>query len=73
MDIEIYTDRYEREHGHKPQGRRFWRFTLVSSSITAKDHFLDLPQCAGKPYPQPRWTQKQAQMNPKTNSPSDSE
>jgi hypothetical protein len=42
MDIEIYTSRYEREHGHKPQGRRFWRFTLVSSSITAKDHFLDL-------------------------------
>ena len=41
MDIEIYTDRYEREHGHKPQGRRFWRFTLVSSSITAKDHFLN--------------------------------
>jgi orotate phosphoribosyltransferase len=42
MDIEVYTDRYQREHGHKPQGRRFWRFTLVSSSGTAKDHFLDL-------------------------------
>jgi len=41
MDIEVYTDRYEREHGHKPQGRRFWRFTLVSS-ITTKDHCLDL-------------------------------
>jgi hypothetical protein len=42
MDIEVYTDRYQREHGHKPQGRRFWRFTLVSSSIAAEDHFLDL-------------------------------
>ena len=42
MDIEVYTARYEREHGHKPQGRRFWRFTLVSSSPTAEDHFLDL-------------------------------
>jgi hypothetical protein len=41
-DIEIHTARYEREHGHKPQGRRFWRFTLVSSSITAKDHSLVL-------------------------------
>jgi hypothetical protein len=44
MGIEVYTARYEREHGHKPQGRRFWRFTLVSSSITAKDHFLDLSE-----------------------------
>ncbi len=42
MDIEVYTARYEREHGHKPQGRRYWRFTLVSSSITAKDHLLDI-------------------------------
>ena len=42
MDIEVYTARYEREHGHKPQGRRFWRFTLVSSSITANDRFLDI-------------------------------
>jgi hypothetical protein len=42
MDIEVYTDRYQREHGHKPQGRRFWRFTLVSSSVTVRDHFLDL-------------------------------
>jgi len=41
MDIEVYTARYEREHGHKPQGRRFWRFTLVSSSI---NHFLDLSE-----------------------------
>src|SRR6476646_244655 len=43
MDIEVYTARYEREHGHRPQGRRFWRFTLVSS-ITTKDHFLDLSE-----------------------------
>ena len=42
MDIEVYTTRYEREHGHKPQGRRYWRFVLVSSSIAAGDHFLDL-------------------------------
>jgi len=42
MDIEVYTARYEREHGHKPQGRRYWRFVLVSSSIAAGDHFLDL-------------------------------
>jgi hypothetical protein len=40
-EIEIYTERYEREHGRKPAGRRFWRFTLVSSTITAKDHYLD--------------------------------
>ena len=44
MGIEVYTARYEREHGHKPQGRRFWRFTLVSSSIAARDHFLDLSE-----------------------------
>jgi len=37
-DIEIYTDRYEREHGRKPLGRGFWRFTVVSPTITAKDH-----------------------------------
>jgi hypothetical protein len=41
-EIEVYTARYEREHGHEPQGRRFWRFTLVSSSITSKDHSLVL-------------------------------
>jgi hypothetical protein len=29
MEIEVYTARYEREHGHKPQGKRFWRFILV--------------------------------------------
>lgn len=43
-EIEVYTGRYEREHGQKPVGRRFWRFTLVSSSVTAKDHFLDIGQ-----------------------------
>jgi hypothetical protein len=41
-EIEVYTGRYEREHGQKPVGRGFWRFTLVSSSITAKDHSLVL-------------------------------
>jgi hypothetical protein len=34
--IEVYTARYEREHGHKPQGKRFWRFILVSESVTDK-------------------------------------
>ena len=33
--VEVYTARYEREHGHKPQGRRYWRFVLVSSSVQA--------------------------------------
>lgn len=42
MEIEVYTGRYEREHGQKPVGRRFWRFTLVSPLATAKDHFLDM-------------------------------
>ena len=42
MDIEVYTDRYEREHGHKPVGRRFWCFTLVSDRVTVSDHFLNL-------------------------------
>jgi hypothetical protein len=41
-DIEIYTERYEREHGRKPAGRRFWRFILVSPSVTSKDHYLDI-------------------------------
>jgi hypothetical protein len=41
-EIEVYTGRYEREHGQKPVGRGFWRFTLVSRSITAKDHSLVL-------------------------------
>ena len=41
-EIEIYTDRYEREHGRKPAGRRFWRFTLVSGTVTVKDHYLDI-------------------------------
>jgi hypothetical protein len=41
-EIEIYTERYEGEHGHKPAGRRFWRFTLVSPTAAAKDHYLDL-------------------------------
>ncbi len=31
-DIEVYTARYEREHGHPPAGRRFWVFTLVSET-----------------------------------------
>ena len=42
MEIEINTTRYEREHGHPPVGRRFWTFVLVSHSVTAKDHFLNL-------------------------------
>ncbi|MGN8549546.1 hypothetical protein ACQPTN_34940 [Bradyrhizobium sp. 13971] len=31
-EIEVYTGRYEREHGHPPAGRRFWQFTLVSET-----------------------------------------
>ena len=41
-EIEVYTARYEREHNQKPVGRRFWCFTIVSSTITAKDHFLNI-------------------------------
>jgi hypothetical protein len=44
MEIEVYTARYEREHGHKPQGKRFWRFILVSQNVTARDHMLVLDQ-----------------------------
>jgi hypothetical protein len=32
MEIEAYTARYEREHGHKPQGKRFF--------VDAEDHRL---------------------------------
>jgi hypothetical protein len=39
--MQVDTTRYEREHGRKPTGRRFWRFILVSDTITAKDHYLD--------------------------------
>ena len=42
--MEVDTSRYEREHGQKPVGKRFWRFTLVSSLGTAKDHFFDLQE-----------------------------
>ena len=41
-EIEVYTGRYEREHLRKPAGRRFWRFTLVSSRSTVADHPLVL-------------------------------
>lgn len=41
-EIEVYTGRYEREHNQKPVGRRFWAFTLVSSTVTAKDHYLPM-------------------------------
>jgi hypothetical protein len=43
-EIEVYTGRYEREHLRKPAGRRYWRFMLVSRSITAKDHLLVLDE-----------------------------
>lgn len=39
--MKVDTSRYEREHGRKPAGRRFWRFVLVSGSATVKDHWLD--------------------------------
>lgn len=38
-DIEIDTRRYEAEHGQEPMGRRFWAFTIVSHSVTTRDHF----------------------------------
>jgi hypothetical protein len=38
------AERYQREHGHKPQVKRFWRFILVSQNVTAKDHTLSLDQ-----------------------------
>jgi hypothetical protein len=41
-EIEVYTGRYEREHGQKPVGRGFWRFTLVSSRSTVADHSIVL-------------------------------
>lgn len=43
-EIKIDTARFEREHGKPPTPRlkRYWCFTIVSPSITAKDHFLDL-------------------------------
>ncbi|MCS3690974.1 hypothetical protein [Bradyrhizobium elkanii] len=41
-EIEVHTARYEREHNQKPAGRRFWYFTLVSSTVTAKDHYLPM-------------------------------
>lgn len=44
MAIEIHTARYEREHGQKPVGKRFWRFTIVSPTITVKDYELRLEE-----------------------------
>jgi hypothetical protein len=44
MVIEVYTARYAREHGHKPQGKGFWRLILVSQNVPAKDHTLVLDQ-----------------------------
>ena len=37
-------------NGHKPQGRRYWRFVLVSSSIVAGDYFLDLGEQMTYPF-----------------------
>lgn len=42
--MEVDTSRYEKEHGQKPVGRGFWRFTLVSSLSTAEDHFLEIKE-----------------------------
>ena len=47
--MRVYTGRYEREHLRKPTGRRFWRFTLVSKTITAKDHSLVLDEAMTYP------------------------
>lgn len=43
-EIEVYTGRYEREHNQKPVGRRFWCFTIVSPTVTVKDHYLNIGQ-----------------------------
>jgi hypothetical protein len=44
MEIEVYTARYEREHGCKPQGKRLWRFILAAQNVTAKEYTLVLDQ-----------------------------
>ena len=40
-EITIDTASYEREHGHKPRGRDYWRFVLCTSRVTEKDHVFD--------------------------------
>ncbi len=37
-DVRIDTSRWEREYGKKPRGRRYWRFRIISPSISAKDY-----------------------------------
>jgi hypothetical protein len=39
MDIRIDTSRYEARHG-KPNGKRVWSFTIVSPTMTIKDHYF---------------------------------
>jgi len=43
MDIPIDTTRFEARHG-KPKGTRFWAFTIVSPSVTAKDKYVVMPE-----------------------------
>lgn len=39
--MNIRTESYERVHGHKPRGRDYWRFKLVTDRVTEKDHFCN--------------------------------
>ena len=40
MEIKLDTSRYESAHGMKPKGTRVWSFTILSPSITVKDHYF---------------------------------
>ncbi len=39
MEIKIVTSKYQAIHG-RPEGKRIWSFTIVSPSITIKDHYF---------------------------------
>ncbi len=39
--VQIDISKFEARHG-KPKGRRYWCFTIVSRSITAKDKFFQV-------------------------------
>ena len=34
--MNVRTDIYERVNGHKPRGRGYWRFKLVTDRVTEK-------------------------------------
>jgi hypothetical protein len=41
--ITIDTSKFEAKHG-KPKGKRYWRFMIVSRSVTAKDKYFQVDQ-----------------------------